>query len=1086
MKGFFVKHTYQGMGKIREVTPQGIRVQFFESEETTDFDCDAFSEHELVRTMLPLRSHCVSDGKECTIDSIVRSAQPLAPNFYDVTFTVDGLRARLSEVDLSPAGPGSSDDPLTVLAGLGQGGYSLFQVRESLVSALNRQLRHGGGLRALLSARIDLRPHQAYVAGLVLLDANRRYLLADEVGLGKTIEAGIIIHDLLINKPDAKILIVCPGALTQQWLCELYSKFGGHVFKLLELHSPEQIKWPQITKLIASFTQAAYEYADQILVHPWDMVVIDEAHHLLSSDVLCDFALRMSKAAPSLLLLSAIPAQRREDEFLRLLSLLEPDRYTPDVVADRDRFRHLFESQRAIGRKLRLLRRRVDGLKTGEFTTDETIEQAKDLISFPVLKDDAVLSRKVNGLACHPGSLEAELGDIMHYVGEMYRINRRILRNRRQRLVEAEQIVSIERQVSLKPYLAEQLEYEVNQSVNELLVFAKEQGLRDELLATLARVLWQSISHPHAVLHVLSVLASAEPRKLRERGIDFLVLGYFTGYEEWDLYLELLCKAVRHSISETLLQQAIACAARWKKDSAAFTRYVEMEKLLKQKTTSRGPFPKTLIFAGFPRIAVDLARRLRRDFGEESTTEFRSDLEREQKEENVRQFRSMPTTWLMVSDESGGEGRNFQFAHSLVHFDNPWSVARVEQRIGRLDRLGREKESSTTVVSEVIFDESSVEAGLVHCYDDGIGVYSRSVSGLEFALREVEEHIVQTAINDGREGLLESVSDLQALAEEERARDESEALLDEASFDRSAAEKYRRVRHSDENELVLEGAFTNYLQMIASTRSVRPYSDSEFPEGLWMLRGDEIHQIRDKSMNTLPDRMTPFIGTFRRAIAQQRVDLHFFNLGDPLFEAIYHTLFLDVAGRTYALEIKDFNREPWLGYEFIFNPSPKTSPIAANLGLQNRARQFFDFEPLHLFCTIDGHVEDDTEALLSLRRSLQRSDKNRIWWNLTKNKALVLQEVFASPSWDDLLYRQYEVAEKKATACLSAEVQAVVDDAHKQIDEEILRLCNGNGESSEVRQLKSLQESLLGWQVQLDSLGFLSINGRLSERMGND
>src|SRR5207237_5366476 len=113
--------------------------------------------------------------------------------------------------------------------------------RETLVDALARLTRQGSGLRALLSSRIDLRPHQAYVAGVVLLDRRRRYLLADEVGLGKTIEAGIVIHDLLSTKPDARVLVLCPGTLTTQWLSEMYSKFGGQTFRMLDLYKAKSL-----------------------------------------------------------------------------------------------------------------------------------------------------------------------------------------------------------------------------------------------------------------------------------------------------------------------------------------------------------------------------------------------------------------------------------------------------------------------------------------------------------------------------------------------------------------------------------------------------------------------------------------------------------------------------------------------------------------------------------------------------------------------------------------------------------------------------------------------------------------------------
>src|SRR5262249_12400074 len=148
----------------------------------------------------------------------------------------------------------------------------------------------------------------------------------------------------------------------------------------------------------------------------------------------------------------------------------------------------------------------------------------------------------------------------------------------------------------------------------------------------------------------------------------------------------------------------------------------------------------------------------------------------------------------------------------------------------------------------------------------------------------------------------------------------------------------------------------------------------------------------------------------------------------------------------------------------IFTPAPKSSDIADSLGLQNRARQYFVFQPLHVLCRIDGHIEEDSEAIVSMRQSLQKADKGRTWWNLTRDKALVLQEAFESPRWDELLYRLYELGEKRATSCFSSEVQPVLEAANKQIDQDIARLCHGNGESNEIHQLKSLQKSLAGWQ----------------------
>ena len=125
-----------------------------------------------------------------------------------------------------------------------------------------------------------------------------------------------------------------------------------------------------------------------------------------------------------------------------------------------------------------------------------------------------------------------------------------------------------------------------------------------------------------------------------------------------------------------------------------------------------------------------------------------NDLPQDLKEENVRSFLEDNSTWILVSDETGGEGRNFQGASEIIHYDNPWHIAKIEQRIGRLDRLGREV-FDTTVLSNVLVPRGSVEQGFVECLSSGLGVYQSSISGLEFALREVEQILVRTALRKG-------------------------------------------------------------------------------------------------------------------------------------------------------------------------------------------------------------------------------------------------------------------------------------------------------------------------------------------------
>jgi ATP-dependent helicase HepA len=765
MIGFIVRHRSSGLGKIVRAGPGGIHVRFFQDGSEATFDKDAFDEGDLQRACLGLGTVCATTSGECTVNSVSRRPTGTQTARYEVTYAA-GLRAEAAEVDLTPVREAAPKDPLGLLTALQAEGYPVFQAREALVDGLARLTRQGSGLRALLSSRIDLRPHQAYVAGVVLLDRRRRYLLADEVGLGKTIEAGIVIHDLLSTKPDARVLVLCPGALTQQWLCEMYAKFGGQVFTLLELYDPQTVDWKALRKVIAPLAASTYRQAANFAAVPWDMVVVDEAHHLLASPVLYNFVQGLSRSCPSLLLLSAIPVSRREDEFLRLLALLEPERYTPAVVQDTARFQELYRDQRDIGRKLRLLRRRLDGMASGEFTADEAAEHARDLPSLPALAQDAALRAMIASLDPGKDAFSQNMQALLHYVGDSYRINRRILRNRRERLIEEQQLARIERRPDFHSYEPDQLEHEAVEAARALLKAASDRNVPEDLLVPFARVLLHSLVHPHAAQKVLSELTQAQAFQLNDKGRDFIALGHLAGSGDWDQYCRLLCGAIRRDLPEQQVTDALAAARRWSQDKGAFTRFNKLVTFLTaaSRAGKQAP-PKILLFAGFPGVAADLAERLRARFGAEAVTEFRSELAREEKEANVRRFRANRATWVMVSDETGGEGRNFQFAAGLVHFDNPWYASRVEQRIGRLDRLGREAEAQTDVVSHVFFNEWAPEAGLVSCYADGLRVYAQSISGLEFALREVERGMVRLAIDEAPDGLAAYAPSVRAVAE---------------------------------------------------------------------------------------------------------------------------------------------------------------------------------------------------------------------------------------------------------------------------------------------------------------------------------
>jgi ATP-dependent helicase HepA len=210
------------------------------------------------------------------------------------------------------------DDPSVVLAELAQETPFFFQQRADLLRELLKQNQLAHGLPALLSAKVEVLQHQAEVADRVLRDPTIRYLLADEVGLGKTIEAGIILRQIRLDAPDARMAVVAPDALTRQWQEELEMRFGLDDLEV--------------------FPHSALAKEKELLDGPWDVLVMDEAHRIVArqgveASAITKNALKLAHAARHLLLLSATPVLHHDADLLALLELLDPENYAVDTLA---------------------------------------------------------------------------------------------------------------------------------------------------------------------------------------------------------------------------------------------------------------------------------------------------------------------------------------------------------------------------------------------------------------------------------------------------------------------------------------------------------------------------------------------------------------------------------------------------------------------------------------------------------------------------------------------------------------------------------------------------------------------------------
>ena len=179
MIGFIVKHPGFGLGRVVAANNGHMTVEFFFPKQRINLVAG------VRRALIGLEAVCDTTRGRGRVQSRSSAGDARSANEFHHSQIEDGLVGEITENELTPVESTDALTPLDALINLEQEGYGIFQTREALIDAWLLAVRGGLGAKALLSSRIDLRPHQAYVAATVLLDRQQRYLLADEVGVGK-------------------------------------------------------------------------------------------------------------------------------------------------------------------------------------------------------------------------------------------------------------------------------------------------------------------------------------------------------------------------------------------------------------------------------------------------------------------------------------------------------------------------------------------------------------------------------------------------------------------------------------------------------------------------------------------------------------------------------------------------------------------------------------------------------------------------------------------------------------------------------------------------------------------------------------
>ncbi len=718
--------------------------------------------------------------------------------------------------------------------------------------------RRCDALGALLASRVMVKPHQLGVVQRVLSSPRPRFILADEVGLGKTIEAGMIFSALRLSGMAQRVLVVAPSHLTVQWLAELFHKFN-HLFTLMDTdryndslkERPEVSPWASHDKVVTSLemlsrgdnhrAEAGAEGAF------WDLVIIDEAHHLKGEKAFAA-ARALAKNGWGVLLLTATPMQLDPDEYRGLLTLLDPG-----AAPTAEQLKARLEKQEALSAAVRELLGEAAGAKGVGATVAALARQ---------LPQDAALSQI------------RDREPLLNHLTETYSLSDRLIRNRRT-------VVGgfAERRLNRHPVQLSKEELQSRASVLERL--RAEGKIRGAVLSNLLRRLESS---PAAFLEAVAQSKALAPM------------------------LPLLKLPQR---------------------DAKFTAFAQVLRDISGKE----PGAKVLVFTE-ARTTLESLRDMLRQEGLEALG-YHGDLPLVERDRQVARFRDPEGPRVMICTEVGGEGRNFQFSHHLIHYDLPWSPAAMEQRIGRLDRIGQ-----LHPVEIHVFDViGTLSSELLALLADAVGVFSATVGGLDAVLEEVEPKMLELALLGAQErGAY--VAALKTKVAEARAQVQKayDPLLDLRSFDRPGVEALV-IRAQDRSGMAEEGVAESLEESLwAVARDLDERMEEAVTElarkvGIGVDTDEQVdafqcafHFGHALNVEALPgisiQEERTVLGTFWRDTAVDLEEIEYFTTGHPLVEALFGFLRDGPFGRNGARAIDRRGAPKAQGVEFLFHLVP--------------------------------------------------------------------------------------------------------------------------------------------------------------------
>jgi ATP-dependent helicase HepA len=796
-----------------------------------------------------------------------------------------------------------------------------------------RQQQHQlSAVKGLQGARAALIPHQLYIAQHAANRGNPRIMLADEVGLGKTIEAGLIIHHRLINGLSQRVLVLVPESLLHQWLVEMLRRFNLRfsIFdesRCLTSMDDNPFISEQLVLCSQSFFAKYPLRQQQALDADWDLVVVDEAHHLEwsedapSSEYL--FVEQLALESPGLILLTATPEQLGKESHFARLRLLDPDRFY-------DFQQYLQEEQQF----------------------EPVAKLANLLIANKKLKSEA--------------------------------------------------------QEQLKTLLK-------NDKVEKLLA-----QVNDHLVATEA-------GQPASGLS-----------PVREELIKLLLDHHGTG--------RILFRNSRQTVQGFPDRQRYAYALTGEQSS-------DMQKSpylhwLVEKLKALGE-EKALLICKQAETVVQLEQALRQHVGHTAAVfhEGMSIVERDRAaaffvDEDSR-------AQVLICSEIGSEGRNFQFVRHLILFDLPENPDLLQQRIGRLDRIGQKQ----VIQIHIPYLQGSTQQILYRWYDEGLDAFRHNCSGAAqvFKLLDAELNLALSRFDEAEiEALINKTRTLTQQVEEELHNGRDLLLELNSCRPKEAGILLEQIRRTEK-----DGSLWPYMEALFDCYGVDVEYHSRDCHILWPsenLRISHFPLLQDDGLTV----------TINRDIALTREDMQFITVEHPMVLSAMDLVLSSETGNAAVSVIRHSQLEAGQFLLELVFIAECSAPAQLQIG------RFLPPTPIRVL--LDHNKKDLTHSVrhLDLVEVKENFEKSQISQFLSSQRQHIFELIKAA---EQLATTQMQKlitdSSNLMVATLTAEIKRLV--RLKQINPSIKEL--------EIEQLKETvmmsHESIQDSQLRLDAIRFV-------------